>query len=175
MLKKYSSENPAQRVRLTWRFAWSHPAHVLATFFGAGAMRPAPGTWGTLAGILVFALLTPWVSTLGWVVLAALFTVAGAWAADVTAEHLGVEDHGGVVIDEVVAVWLTAAFLPAGLGWWAAAFTAFRVFDIIKLWPVSFLDEKLKNGWGVMIDDLFAALYAWGTIRIVAELAGLWS
>ena len=159
MLKKYSSENPAQRVRLTWRFAWSHPAHVLATFFGAGAMRPAPGTWGTLAGILVFALLT----------------VAGAWAADVTAEHLGVEDHGGVVIDEVVAVWLTAAFLPAGLGWWAAAFTAFRVFDIIKLWPVSFLDEKLKNGWGVMIDDLFAALYAWGTIRIVAELAGLWS
>lgn len=171
---KYGAASPTRKHPFTLRFCWSSPATVLATFGGAGAMRPGPGTWGTLAGEVVFAVFASVVPTWGWVALAVLFCVLGAFAADAVAEKTGIEDHGGVVIDEVVAVWLVCAFVPAGWPWWVAAFAAFRVFDILKFWPVSWLDRHMKNGWGVMIDDLFAALYAWLTIRIAAALLGFW-
>lgn len=171
---KYGAQSGTRRHPLTLGFCWSSPAACLATFGGAGAVRPGPGTWGTLAGVLVYAALFPVVPPAGWLLLSALFFVLGAFAADAVARRTGVEDHGGVVIDEVVAVWLLCAFLPASPLWWAAAFAAFRVFDILKFWPVSWLDAHLKNGWGVMADDLFAALYAWAALRAGAALFDFW-
>ncbi len=174
MLEKYSAKNPANRVRLTLREAWGSPLAACATFFGAGVMRPAPGTWGTLVGVLVFAALSPVVPLWGWIALSAALFVAGALGADRLAAELGVEDHGGIVADEVVAVWLVCAFLPAGWAWLAAAFLAFRLFDILKIWPGSWVDRTVKNGWGVMADDLIAALYAWAAVRLGAGLLGVW-
>lgn len=160
MLEKYSSKNPANRVRLTARFAFSTPAHIVATFFGAGVLRPAPGTWGTLAGALVYALLAGAVPPPAWAAAAAVLFILGVWASGRTAEDLGVADHGGIVVDEVAAIWLVCAFVPQEPLWWAAAFAAFRVFDILKIWPGSWLDRHVKGGFGVMVDDLAAAFYA---------------
>lgn len=170
MLEKYASDNPANRVRITREFLFSHPAHLLAAFFGAGMIRPAPGTWGTLAGVVVFGLLDPLLDRTAWIALTAALFVAGSWACGRSGRDLGVPDHGGFVIDEVVAVWAVCIALPAGWGWWAAAFAAFRLFDIVKIWPGSWIDRNMKSGFGVMIDDIAAAVYAWAAIELCVLL-----
>ena len=97
----------------------------------------------------------------------------GVWAAGRTGDDLGVQDAGAIVIDEVAAVWLLLAVIPPGLLTTAAGFAAFRVFDIIKLPPASIVDRKLHTGFGVMLDDLFAALWAWAALWAIARLTGL--
>ncbi len=165
---KYSADNPANRVRPGMQFVFSHPAHALALFFGAGCMRPGPGTWGTAAGVLVWIALVrlgvPLTALLALIVMAFLI---GAWASERTGIDLGVEDAGCIVIDEVAAVWLVCLMMPQNWVGWIAAFASFRVFDIVKLPPASTIDARLKNGIGVMLDDFFAALWA------IAALMGL--
>lgn len=159
-MKKYSADNPAYTVRPGLKFAFSHPAHAIALFFGAGCLRPAPGTWGTLAGVLVWIGLTRF---LGWQALAVCIVAAlliGAWAAEKTSRDLGIADAGCIVIDEVAAVWLVCLMLPQIPVAWAAAFVSFRLFDIVKLPPASWIDRHLHNGWGVMLDDILAAVWA---------------
>jgi phosphatidylglycerophosphatase A len=175
--EKYSADNPANRVRPTLAFAFSHPAHALALFFGAGCMRPAPGTWGTAAGVLVWiALISLNVPLAALIVLTVLAFVAGAWASHRTGIDLGVEDAGCIVIDEVAAVWLVLLMLPQNWIGWLAAFISFRVFDIVKLPPASTIDARMKNGIGVMLDDLFAAIWAIAAVMLldaaVNRLAG---
>jgi phosphatidylglycerophosphatase A len=86
--------------------------------------------------------------------------VLGIWACAVTGKNLGIADHGGIVWDEIVAMWLVLAFTPVNWLGWLIAFGLFRFFDILKPWPIRFFDVRLKNGFGVMFDDLLAALYA---------------
>lgn len=157
---KYSADNPAYALRPDMRFVFSHPAHAVALFFGAGVLRPGPGTWGTLAGVVVWAAL---VQFLDWRALIALILatfVLGVWASQKTGEDLGVEDAGCIVIDEVVAVWIVCLVFPQNYVCWVASFVAFRVFDIVKLPPASLIDEKMHSGLGVMLDDLLAAVWA---------------
>ncbi len=161
MLEKYSSDNPVNKVHMTLGFAFSHPAHMIASFFGSGVIRPAPGTWGTLAGWIVFVLLNPWIPYPAWFFIVVLSFLLGAWACQKTSDDLGVPDHGSIVIDEVFAIWLLLALVPPVLSWQIAAFVAFRFFDIVKLPPADYFDQKMKNGFGIMLDDAIAALYAW--------------
>ena len=172
MLTKYDDSNPANQIDITSRFVWSHPPHTIATFFGAALPSHAPGTSGTPAGALAYIVLSPSIPTAGWVVLALALLVAGIWAADKVARDLGVTDHKSVVVDEVVGIWLLYAFLPHGIAWWVAGFVAFRFFDIVKLPPVDIIDEKMKNGAGVMADDIVAAFYAWLVVSILGWLFG---
>ena len=167
MLEKYSPGSPANRVRLTPRFAFTSPAHFIATFAGVGLIRPAPGTWGTLAGVLLFGFLSPWVSFEAWIAATVVLFLVGCWACEKSGRDIGICDHGGFVVDEVAAVWALCLALPSGWAWWAAAFVAFRLFDIVKIWPGSWIDKNLKTGFGVMLDDLFAALFAWAAIELV--------
>ena len=160
MFEKYSADNPVNKKRMTVAFAFGRVSHVIASFFGSGLLRPGPGTWGTLAGWVVWVLLTRWISPLmGWSIVALTFVI-GAWASQQTSDDLGVPDHGSVVIDEVFAIWAVLLTVPATLEWQIASFVAFRVFDIVKLPPASWCDRHLKNGWGIMIDAALAALYA---------------
>lgn len=161
MFEKYSSNNPVNRIRMTCAFAFSHPAHIIASFFASGVIRPAPGTWGTLAGWIVFVLLDPWIPYAAWFFIVAATFFIGAWACQKTSEDLGVQDHGSIVIDEVFAIWLLLALMPPTLLWQIAAFVAFRFFDIVKLPPADYFDKKMKNGFGIMLDDAIAAVYAW--------------
>lgn len=165
--QKYDANNPANRVRPGLRFVYSHPAYMIALFFGAGCLRPAPGTWGTAAGVLSWVGLVqfmPWQALSAMI--AAMF-ILGALACEKTGRDLGVEDAGCIVIDEVVAVWLLCLFLPQTPIAWTAAFIAFRVFDIVKLPPASTIDSHMKNGWGVMLDDILAAVWAFGVIVLI--------
>ena len=136
----------------------SKAAAVLATWFGAGLLPKAPGTWGSLAAI-PFALALTWVGG-PWLLLAAASAVffAGVWAGGRYAKERGLEDPGAVVIDEVAGQWI--ALIPALLDpvLVVLAFLAFRLFDILKPWPVGWLDRELKGGLGIMSDDVLAGV-----------------
>jgi phosphatidylglycerophosphatase A len=141
------------------QFLFAHPAHFIAFGFGAGLMKKAPGTWGTLVALpLFFALQLIPIPAVTWGVIVLLFAI-GCWASAYASKSLGVADHGGIVIDEIVAFMLVLAFTPMTWIWVLAAFALFRFFDIVKPWPISLADKKIKGGFGVMFDDLLAALF----------------
>jgi phosphatidylglycerophosphatase A len=144
------------------------PDTWLATGFGAGFLWPAPGTWGTLLGLVIFILvLWPadiFVQLAAWVIV----TLVGTWSAERTARAVGSDDPSIVVVDEVAAMWLAAAGLQSGWGLFLA-FIYFRIFDIIKPFPARWA-ERLHGGIGIMADDVIAAIYAqaavWLTLRL---------
>lgn len=173
MFEKYSSQGGQQRVRMSPRFAVASPAHLIASFFGSGVLRPAPGTWGTAAGLAAYLALEQWIPLGGWAVIVLASFVLGAWASHVTGKDLGVHDHGSIVIDEVVAIWMVLLTVPAALPWQLAAFFAFRFFDIVKLPPARYFDtsDRWKNGWGVMLDDSVAAVQAMALLAVAQALA----
>ncbi|MBO4335861.1 MAG: phosphatidylglycerophosphatase A [Desulfovibrio sp.] len=172
MFAAYHKHSPKQRLRLDGAFVRAQPAHLLATFFGSGLLRPASGTWGTLAGLFVYLVLSPFLGPWFWLALCFLTFFLGAWACEVAGRNCGVHDHGSFVIDEVFAIWLVLLVTPESFTWQLAAFAAFRFFDIVKLPPASFCDREMRNGYGVMLDDAFAALYAIALIRACVWLVG---
>ena len=135
------------------------PARAIAFGFGSGLIRPAPGTWGTLAGWGAFILLLEPLSLPLRLLAVVVAFALGIWACDQTGRDLGVADHGGMVWDEVAAIWLVLSLVPASWMAQGAAFLLFRLFDIVKPPPIRQFDARLKNGFGVMLDDLLAALY----------------
>ena len=154
------------------KFLLSHPAHLLAFGFGAGLMPRAPGTWGTLVALPIFALVRMAGGGTAAVIAAALlFFCVGVWASGVAGRALGVSDHGGIVIDEIAAFLLVLACTPATFGWWLIAFLLFRVFDVFKPWPIRWADRTIKGGFGVMFDDVLAAGFAIGGIALLRSMA----
>ena len=149
-------------------FAFSHPAHVVALGFGAGLAPFAPGTFGTALGWAIGWALAGQAGLI--LICSVVFFLVGIWACQVTGRHLGVADHGAMVWDEVVAFLLVLAFVPAELAWQAAAFVAFRVFDIVKPPPIRFLERRYGGGFGVMFDDLVAAGYALLMLALVKRI-----
>lgn len=137
-----------------------HPASLIATWFGSGLIPGIPGTWGSLAA-LPFAVAIAWYGG-PWALLAAaaLAFLAGLWASGVYAQASGKEDPGPVVIDEVAGQWLTLVLVPLDPVLYAAGFVAFRVFDVLKPWPANYFDQNLPGAWGIMTDDIAAAVYA---------------
>jgi phosphatidylglycerophosphatase A len=146
-------------LRPSWRFLLSHPAHLVAFSFGAGLAPVAPGTWGTLLALPVYWLISPRLEPVEFLLMLIVLFALGVWACEVTGRAIGVSDHGGMVWDETMAYLLVLFFVPATLPWQAAAFLLFRLFDILKPPPIRYYDQKLKNGFGVMLDDLIAASY----------------
>jgi len=141
------------------RLLFAHPVHFLAFGFGSGLAPKAPGTFGTLLGLPLFAALLLVPESLHLAVIALLF-LAGIPICQKAGDTLGVSDHSGIVWDEIVAMLLVLEFTPAAWPWWIAAFALFRLFDIWKPAPIRHFDARLKGGFGVMFDDLLAALYA---------------
>jgi len=148
------------------QFLFQHPAHFFGLGFGTGLACKAPGTFGTLIGLPLFWLISAFALPTQFVIISALFLI-GIYFCDVTGKALGVSDHGGIVWDEIVAMMLVLTFTPIQWQWWIAAFLLFRLFDIWKPYPIRQCDAKIKGGFGVMFDDLLAAIYA------IASLKGL--
>ncbi len=155
--------------RPTARFMRGHLAHWVALGFGSGLSRWAPGTVGTLWAWAAFVVADRWLTSAqwGWVIAASL--PLGWWACTRTAQHLGTADPGAIVWDEVVAFWLILwLVMPTGLVGQAVAFGLFRFFDAAKPGPVGWADRAYKlrpgqaigwrQGWGILFDDLVAAL-----------------
>lgn len=138
---------------------WSNVWHFLAFGFGTGLAKKAPGTWGTLAGLALMPLLYLLPLWLGLVVIV-LACVFGIWLCGRVADDLGVHDHGGIVWDEIVGIWMTLILLPNTWQWWLLGFVLFRILDILKPWPISWLDRHVGGGLGIMLDDMLAGLIA---------------
>jgi phosphatidylglycerophosphatase A len=138
----------------------SDPAFVLATWFGVGRLPGAPGTWGSLAA-LPFAAMLAWLGGPWPVLLAAAGVFAlGLWASARYIAASGIDDPGPVVVDEVMGQWLTLAFLPLTPISYVVGFILFRIADMAKPWPANWIDRSVAGPWGVMLDDVVAAIYA---------------
>jgi phosphatidylglycerophosphatase A len=137
-----------------------HPAHAVALGFGAGLAPVAPGTFGTLLAFPVHWYLAPMLGAVVYLALVAALFLLGVWACARTGRALGAADHSSMVWDETVAFLVVLYFTPAALAWQAGAFLLFRFFDILKPPPIRYVDRTIKNGFGVMLDDMLAAFYA---------------
>ncbi len=155
---------PAEKKTL---WAWA-----VGTFFGAGLLKPGPGTYGSIAALLLWYgaahLLHPSARALmaGTAVAALVATLTGIPAATIVARESGREDPGHVVIDEVAGQWIALISLPATPWFAVMALVLFRLFDIWKPWPVRRL-ERLPGGWGIMLDDVAAGVLALGVAYLV--------
>lgn len=139
-----------------------HPTHFLALGLGSGLSPKAPGTAGTLAAIPLFLLLAQ--LPLWWYCLAVLFAfIVGIYLCQVTADDFGVHDHGAIVWDEFVGLWISLVpLIYIDVSWLGIllGFLLFRLFDIAKPWPISWLDRQVHGGLGIMLDDVAAGIVA---------------
>jgi phosphatidylglycerophosphatase A len=162
------------KIRVTARFMLAHPAHWIAQGFGSGLSRIMPGTSGTLLGWMMYVVLTvrwPQVFTqTHWLLIIAVGFVIGVWACGKTGRDLGVPDHGSMVWDEMIAMWLVLVLvMPADLKTQFWAFLCFRFFDMVKPPPIAYFDRRYKGGFGVMWDDIVAAFYTLLVFAFVAR------
>ena len=137
----------------------ANPIHLLALGFGSGLAKKAPGTWGTVAAVPIVWLLS--LLPAGSIAIFAIVgTLCGIYICRSTADKMGVHDHPAIVWDEIVGFAIAMFALPFEWTYVVAAFLLFRFFDILKPWPISWVDEKLKGGTGIMVDDVLAGIAA---------------
>lgn len=161
----HEKEPSGQRTPAPFR----HPMQFLAFGFGSGLAPRGPGTAGTLVAVPLYWLVADW--SLAWysafVLVAALL---GIWICGAASRQLKVHDHPGIVWDEFVGYWITLWAIPVDWVWMLAGFIVFRVFDIVKPWPISYLDRNVKGGFGIMIDDILAGVMACATLHLALWL-----
>ncbi|PVZ72552.1 phosphatidylglycerophosphatase A family protein [Pelagibaculum spongiae] len=138
---------------------WKNPVHFLAFGFGSGAAPVAPGTFGTLAAVPLFLLMSP-LSLWAYAVITLLICLVGVWICGKTSSDIGVHDHGGIVWDEFAGYLITMFALPFSWQSIVGGFIVFRIFDIFKPWPIKWLDQKVHGGLGIMLDDILAGVFS---------------
>ena len=140
--------------------------HILATGFGSGLSPKAPGTAGSLAAVPFCYLLGLASLPLKATIIVVAFAI-GVYACQKATDAIGIDDHGGIVWDEFVGMFITVACLPNTLAWLIAGFVVFRLFDIWKPWPIGPIDAKLKGGLGIMLDDVIAGVFALVVLKLI--------
>lgn len=133
--------------------------------FGSGKLPYMPGTYGTVVGIPIFLLMAD-LTLIPYVLVCIALLILGIWASQVYSDFLGVHDHGSIVWDEVVGYLITMTATPAEWHWIIIGFILFRIFDILKPWPINLLDKHVDGGIGIMMDDVLAGVY--GAIVLLA-------
>jgi phosphatidylglycerophosphatase A len=147
----------------------TNPVHLLAVGLGSGLIPKSPGTMGSIASIAVWYLFNALTPVYYWTVIIVAFFF-GCWICQKTADAMGLDDPGSIVWDEFVGMWITLFFIPNHAWQWIlVAFLAFRFFDILKPWPIRWFDSKVSGGFGIMIDDVIAAIFA-GIILVVLRV-----
>lgn len=147
----------------------AEPRRFLALGFGSGLAPAAPGTVGTLAAVPLYLLFQPLPPAYYLGVLLLTFLL-GIWLCDVTARQLGVHDHPGIVWDEFVGYWITMFAAPTGWLWVVLGFALFRIFDVLKPWPIRWIDKRVGGGFGIMLDDVLAGLFGFVILQLLAGL-----
>lgn len=157
---------------LSLRRIYTHPAYFLACGFGAGAAPFAPGTFGTLVAVPLYWLAHT-LPLAGYLLLCAALFAIGVGVCHIAERDLGVHDHPGIVWDEITGYFVTMIAAPRGWPWMIAGFAAFRLFDILKPWPIRQVDRRVAGGLGIMLDDLLAGVYAalvlWLATRVLGK------
>lgn len=144
------------------------PIHLLAFGFGAGLSPKAPGTMGTLVAVVIYlplSLLPFW----WYLAITAVVIVAGVGICGWSSRQLGVHDHPGIVWDEIAGYLVTMLWAPPGLAWVIIGFGLFRLFDILKPWPISWLDRRVGGGLGIMLDDVVAGFAALACVQLASH------
>ncbi|MFQ6370220.1 phosphatidylglycerophosphatase A [Shewanella sp. YIC-542] len=149
------------------RLSLGNPIHFLALGFGSGLAAVAPGTFGTLAAIPLYLLLAL-LPLPAYGVVTLLVCLAGIFICDRTCRDLGVHDHKAIVWDEVAGYLLTMLAAPSGWYWPIVGFVLFRFFDIIKPWPIRWVDANVQGGFGVMADDIMAGIASCACLQLLA-------
>lgn len=144
-----------------------NPWHFLSLGFGSGLIKPAPGTWGTLAALPIWWFLLVDLSPIIYAIVVLVSFAFGVFLCGYTAKALGTHDHGAIVWDEFVGVWIALALLPKTLLALFLAFVLFRLFDIWKPFPIRLFDKHVHGGFGIMIDDVLAGVFAWLGIKLL--------
>ncbi len=144
-----------------------HPVCLASTFFGCGLLPFAPGTWGSLAALPIAWLVREQYGIAALIAAAVLVFFIGLWASTIYVRRSSENDPAPIVIDEVAGQLLVLAVAPLQWSWFFAGLVLFRLFDIVKPWPVSWAERRFRNGLGVMLDDILAAIYA-GVILYLA-------
>lgn len=145
------------------------PVHVLAFGFGAGLSPLAPGTVGSILGVFIYLSMAP-LALPFYIAVCGLFFLAGIWICGKASRDLDSHDHGGIVWDEIVGFLVAMTALPRDWPWILAAFLLFRFFDIVKPWPIGWLDRRVHGGLGIMLDDLLAGLAALALLQLAFRL-----
>lgn len=148
-----------------------NPVMLVATGFGAGCAPVAPGTVGTMVAIPFIYLMQP-LGLQAYVMTTIAITIAGIWLCGAAASQLGEHDHPGIVFDEVAGYFITMIAAPPGWVWIVVGFVLFRIFDILKPWPISWLDRKVQGGLGIMLDDILAGLFALVIMQMAVHYTG---
>ncbi len=141
----------------------------LACGFGTGLIRPAPGTWGTLPGVLIAYFVMPYPQL--HLFLIVILTIAGIWLCQKASNILGAHDHGSIVIDEIVGVLITLWLFSPTWGILLLGFIWFRLFDIAKPFPIKWIDKKVHGGLGIMLDDIVAGIFAFVGLKVTLYLS----
>lgn len=155
------------------RVSLLNPVHFLAFGFGSGLASKMPGTFGTLAALPLVVLLSHFSSFSVYLIVTILVCVLGIWICGKTAEDMGVHDDSSIVWDEVAGMLITMLAVPLSWQTVLVGFILFRFFDILKPWPISYLDKHVHGGLGIMIDDVLAGLIAVACLHLCLVLGWL--
>ena len=148
------------------RLSLLNPVHFLALGFGSGLAAKMPGTFGTLAALPLVVLLSHYASFSVYLAVTILVSIVGIWICGKTAKDMGVHDDSSIVWDEVAGMLITMLAVPLSWQTLLAGFVLFRFFDILKPWPISYLDKHVHGGFGIMIDDVLAGAFALGILHL---------
>ncbi|WP_076543018.1 phosphatidylglycerophosphatase A [Shewanella sp. UCD-KL21] len=159
---KFISTDPAVK-----KLTLTNPVHFLALGFGSGLAAKAPGTFGTLAAVPIVYLMS-FLSLPAFIFITLISCLVGIYICDKAAKDMGVHDHGAIVWDEVAGLMITMIAAPAGVIWLVVGFGLFRFFDILKPWPIRWLDAKVHGGFGIMIDDVLAGIFSLICLQLLA-------
>ena len=147
-------------------FNLANPIQFLALGFGSGLAPKAPGTFGTLAAVPLFLLMSS-LSPLFYALLVLVVCISGIYICGKAAKDVGVHDHGAIVWDEFAGFFITMFMIPVSWQSVLVGFILFRIFDIAKPWPISVADKKLTGGFGIMFDDVLAGLFSLGIMHVI--------
>jgi phosphatidylglycerophosphatase A len=168
-----TSKSPLSKSEIN-RLVWRHPVHFLSFGLGAGLAPYMPGTFGTLIAIpfyLIFSYLS-WPLYLALVIAAFIF---GVFICTVSEKSIGIPDYSGIVWDEMVGYWVTMFLAPVHWYWIFWGFLLFRIFDILKPMPINWINEKVKSGFGIMLDDLVAGVFSFLLLQLTIRIVAIFS
>jgi len=151
------------------QIVWENPLYFVAFGLGSGTIPVAPGTFGTLMAIPFYLLLAP-LPLIYYLIIVFLFIIISSWISERVSRDIAIHDHPGMCIDEFAGFFVTMIHAPHGLPWILLGFILFRLFDILKPWPISWIDEKVHGGFGMVLDDIVAGLVSCAIIQFVSFL-----
>lgn len=159
--------------QLRHRVSLRNPVHFLALGFGSGLAPKMPGTFGTLAALPLVVLLSWYSPFYIYLLVTVLASVLGIWICGKTADDMQVHDDSSIVWDEVAGMLITMLAVPISWQTLLAGFLLFRFFDILKPWPISYLDKHVHGGFGIMVDDVLAGIFSLIVLHILLATAWL--